>query len=97
MPLNVLLVTLMVSLAPTRVSAPPRPRVAVLPENVEVLMVVGPNSESNPPPQSFQAPQPAAVLFRNLVLVTLRPAVGKEPVQPPPSGAQPKKSTAPPR
>src|SRR6266849_2053448 len=83
------------SWAPIRATAPPSPT-AVLPEKSESLIVVGPNSESSPPPQALPA-QPAAVLFMKRTLVMVRLATGKEPVQPPPSGAQPKKSTAPPR
>src|SRR5712692_1550168 len=83
------------SWAPIRATAPPSPT-AVLPEKSEVLMVVGPNSASSPPPQALPV-QPAAVLFMKRTLVMVRLATGKEPVQPPPSGAQPKKSTAPPR
>ena len=98
--LNVLLVTIMVSLAPTRASAPPRPRVAVLPKNSTPLMAVVPNLETSPPPHSFAA-QPAAVLFRNRTLEIVKLEGGKKVTppsfeQPPPSGAHPKKSTAPP-
>src|SRR6266852_1440727 len=86
------------SWAPTRASAPPSPT-AVLPEKSESLIVVGPNSESSPPPQTLPV-QPAAVLFRKRTLVMVRLATGKAGPpfeQPKPSGAQPKKSTAPPR
>src|SRR2546430_1960114 len=86
---NLVLVIDMSSLAPNRASAPPCPT-TVLPEKSELLIVTGPNSASNPPPQTW-ATQPEAVLLMNrtFVIVRLDTVLPPGPVQPPASSAQP--------